>query len=66
LPDPRIYNLNHNGQREKKKTSEIKKEVKTAGEKMLYNQRAGWGLTKNPVVKNILYPTESSLWTMSS
>ena len=34
--------------RERKKTSEIKKEVKTAGEKMLYNQGAGWGAYKEP------------------
>ena len=52
--------------RERKKTSEIKKEVKTTGEKMLYNQGLGGGLTKNAVVKNTMYPTESSLWTMSS
>ena len=34
--------------RERKKTSEIKKEVKTAGGKMLYNQGAGWGTHKEP------------------
>ena len=34
--------------RERKKTSEIKNEVKTVGEKMLYNLGAGCGTHKEP------------------
>jgi len=53
--------------RGRKKTSEIKKErLKQQVKKCCIIRGLGGGLTKNPVVKNTLYPTESSLWTMSS